>query len=167
MLAPDRLEQIAGELAEAVEFHYAAEGKDLPERRFFVASPQQEVLDCEMFTVSCEGTYGSVTEPDRTETIGKLGEAGYAMRAAVFTLTISRCGPRADDDGLTDDDDETEVARLVWQDGTLMLNGIVAAHKAGSLPSCGRVVFLDWRTTPQPSTVEWSTLRVAIGLLRG
>lgn len=168
MLEPDRIETMARELQTAVIRYYESEGFDLPSRRFLVTSSAQEVHDCGQFTVACDRTAPSAGLVDAvTDELAKLGDAGRALRAGTFVLTIARCGAEADDNGQTDDDEESEVAAEVWRDGVLMQNAILTAQRDGVLPSCGRIRFGEWTTTPQPSVFEWSSLTVYVGLLRG
>lgn len=172
MIPPSRLFDIAQACLDAVVAHYASEGYDLPSRQYVAnglpAFDATEDGDCdEQVTVYVESTYGIAASPLIEAPEPLLPEAGHALRAGVFVITIVRCVPTIEEHGhgtIPTPADETASAQQIYEDAVLTLNALIAAERAGELPGCGSVVFLRWQNENAQGGVGGGSLRVAISL---
>lgn len=163
MIPASRIFAIADACLDAVVAHYIAAGVSLPARQY-VANGLPS-FDCEQITVFVENTYGIQGSPLAENPAAQLRDAGHAMRAAVFAITIVRCVPVLDDEGDPPSPaDESASAAEIYADATLCLNALVAAEVAGGLPGCGSVAFLQWRNENAQGGLGGGTLRVAVSL---
>jgi hypothetical protein len=169
---PDRIYDICQAIKAAIVAYYAdpanavPEEHELPERQYVADSHLAIVLDCPQLAVACEVTTGYEGDPSLATAIGQFRGAGHAMRAGTFVITLARCSAPQDEDEPTDVEDEEDSARAVYADATRILNALITAEKAGTLPGCGQVAFLSWRPAEEVNA-QWAAgvLRVQIGLV--
>jgi hypothetical protein len=145
-------------------------GAPLPDRAYVSAGPP--AWDCELLATWCETTAGQagnaaadVVEPLRSH-------AGHTMRTGVFVVTLVRCTPALPDvEGdqvvLPSTDEEQAAARELYEDAQRVLNALVAAEKAGELPTCNGMAFAGWNTLGPEGGLVAGELRVRIGLATG
>lgn len=170
MIPADRIFDIATACLEAVEAHYGSEGYDLPARRYVAnglpAFDLTEDQECdEQVTVFCESTYGIQGSPLIEDPREQLADAGHAMRAGIFAITVVRCVPTIDDStAIPTVAEENASSQEIYADAVLTLNALVAAQRAGELPGCGSITFLRWTNENAQGGVGAGTLRVAIAL---
>lgn len=145
-------------------------GGTLPDRQF--VSPGAPAFDCEGLMVWCERTAGFDGDVLVETTTSILPGASHTMRAGTFVVTLTRCAPNvvSDDGGnltLPTTDEEDEAAQLVYEDGQRVLNALVEAEKAGELPLCHSLAFIDWRVLGPYMGFVAGELRVRVGLATG
>lgn len=163
MIPADRIKAIADAMLAAIVFHYIEEGVDLPARQYVANG--LPAFDCEQVTVFCENTVGIQGSPLAEFPSEQFRDAGHAMRAGIFAVTIIRCVPMLDDDGDPPAvEAEDESAALIYGDAVRALNALIGAEERGDLPGCGSVVFQRWTNENAQGGLGGGTLRVAISL---
>lgn len=163
MIPAGRVKAIADALLTAVVAHYAEEGVELPERRYVANG--LPAFDCEQVTVFCENTVGITGTPLGENPTEWLRDAGHAMRAGIFAVSIIRCVPTLDDEGDPPSvEAEDESAALIYADAVRVLNALVAAEVAGELPEHGSIVFRGWTNENAQGGLGGGTLRASISL---
>lgn len=163
MIPGDRIYALALACLDAVIAHYITEGVELPERRYVANG--LPAFDCEQVTVFCENTVGITGTPTAENPTEWFHDAGHAMRAGIFAVSIIRCVPVLDDDGDPPPvAEENTSAALIYGDAVRVLNALIAAEAAGDLPGGGSVVFRGWTNENAQGGVGGGTLRAAISL---
>lgn len=164
---PERIYDVCGQLLAAVE---ARHGAPLPARRYISAGAP--AWDCDLLATWCERTAGTAGTVAQEAVVVHTAEPTHAMRYGLFVVTLVRCTPAVPDaDGQTVTlptvEDEDGAARTLYEDAQRMLNALVAANKAGELPGCHSVAFVDWRTVGPDGGYVAGELRVRVGLSVG
>lgn len=163
MIPADRIKAVCDALLDAVVAYYAEQNVTLPDRRYVANG--LPAIDCEQLTVFCESTVGITGTPLGENPTEWFRDAGHAMRAGIFAVTLNRCVPVLDDDGdpppVTDED--TSSAEI-YGDAVMVLNALIAAEEAGQLPEHGSIVFRGWTNDNAEGGIGGGTLRVSISL---
>lgn len=161
----DRVYTLARDVLGALIAGYATAAADLPARR--LVTPGLPAWDCEGVYVQVERIYrheGNVTvEVPQPLT----AHPGHAMSAAVIAVTIVRCTPGPDQQGNPPAAAAEEaVAEQVMTDAQLSLNVLVAAQKAGDLPLCNGMAFVEWVSVGPEGILVGGVLRLQAGIGR-
>lgn len=163
MIPADRIYALATACLDAVVAHYITEGVELPERRYVANG--LPAFDCEQVTVFVENTVGITGTPTVENPTEWFRDAGHAMRAGIFAVSIIRCVPTMDDEGNPPPvAEENESSQLIYADTVLVLNALIAAEEAGDLPGGGSVVFRGWTNENAQGGLGGGTLRASISL---
>lgn len=163
---PDRVWLMAQSVKAAIEAGYTAAGVDLPERVF--VSPGLPAWDCEELAVQVEANIGQEGDIAAEVLQPRLPGAGHALRAIRVALHMIRCVPTvdqaADEPVIPTAAEEEYAAETILVDSQLMLNCLVAAQRAGDLPSCSGLVFEQWQNVGPDGGLGGGILRVRLGL---
>lgn len=163
MIPESRIFDIAQACLDAVVAHYITEGVVLPDRQY--VSNGLPAFDCEQVTVHVPETFGITGTPLGENPSDQYRDAGHAMRAGIFAVTIVRCVPTIDDNGQPPAVAlEVTASQVIYADAVLSLNALIVAEGAGDLPGCGSVVFRSWTNENPQGGFGGGTLRVAISL---
>lgn len=163
MIPDSRIFDIAQACLDAVVAHYLTEAVDLPDRQY--VSNGLPAFDCEQITVHVENTFGITGTPLGENPTDQYRDAGHAMRAGVFAITIIRCVPMLDDDGNAPTvAREVTASQAIYADAVLVLNALIVAEGNGDLPGCGAIVFRSWTNENPQGGYGGGTLRVSISL---
>lgn len=160
--AADRWWLVANQLVTSIEDGFTTAGVDLPDRRLVV--PGLPAWDCELLAVQLERqfSYSGNLAAEVVEPMER--SAGFALRGALFAITLLRCMPTVDDDGNPPPvADEEAAAQQVLTDSQLLLNVLVAAVRAGDLGGCSSIAFVEWANVGPDGGLGGGVLRVRIG----
>lgn len=160
--SPERWWLVAQQIVTSIEDGFTAGGVDLPERRLVV--PGLPAWDCELLAVQLERQFSHAGNIAAEVVEPTSAAAGFAMRGALFAITLLRCVPTVDDDGNPPPvDAEEDAAHKVLVDSQLMLNVLVVAVRAGDIAGCNSLAFVEWVSAGPDGGLGGGTLRVRIG----
>lgn len=162
-----RIMDVCTDLLTAVQANH---GGILPARQYVSAGPP--AWDCELVAVWCERTAGfdGNVMAELSDAIAKA--AAHTMRYGSFVVTIVRCTPAVPESAggkvvLPTVAKEEDAASALYEDGQRVINALVAAEKAGELPGCNGIAFVDWTTQGPDGGMVAGNLRVRVGLATG
>lgn len=115
-------------LLDAVTDHFAAAGRELPDRQCVVAGdPRSFAWDCEQLTVSLQGIgWGPATSAAANSPRTGSPASTMSVRHVVLAVTLVRCTPTPDEEGDPPDAAELDAAgRLFMRDAGLLSQAIV------------------------------------------
>ncbi len=162
--SPDRIWLLAQAVRDAIHVGYAVEGVPLPDRQF--VSPGLPAWDCELLAVQAERTFGHAGNLATEVLEPQLPAAGHALRGVTCAVWLIRCVPTIHDDGsnvtVPSVTEEEAAAAVILRDAQLLLNVLVAAQRAGDLPSCSGVAFEQWTNVGPQGGLGGGVLRVRL-----
>lgn len=166
---PDRVWLLAQAVKTAIVAGYVTASVELPDHQF--VAPGVPAWDCNdgLLAVQVENTYGHSGSVGVQTAEPLLAMPGHALRGATIAIHLIRCVPTIDDDGGDDvsfpsADEEEDAAEVILRDAQLLLNVLVAAERAGDLPGCNSIVFLQWLNVEPLGGLGGGILRVQIGM---
>lgn len=140
---PTLLHTWAQAIKMAVADHYAAQGVALPAWQQVLA--WTPAYDCEMVAVYPEAAFAHDGSMNATDTAAAMADPAHAMRYARIAIAVVRCVPTLDDNGNPPATTVAEAAALpILTDALLVWDAVVAAQRAGTIPTCGSVAFESW-----------------------
>ena len=135
--APTRIYDICVDMLSTV---VANHGGTLPARQYVSAGPP--AWDCELVAVHCI----SSASPTGADPIAR--SAGHLMRSAQIVVTIVRCVPTVDTNGMgvsvPSVTEEQAAAAALYGDAQRIVNAVAIGEAAGTIGSCWGVRFLDF-----------------------
>lgn len=155
---------LASSVLAAIESHYSLIGVELPARRY--VSDGEPAWDCEQVTVELRRTYPM--SGDVRQEVPALATVEF-VRAAEIAVQIVRCAPTVEEtiEGvatLPSPDAIEESALTKLSDAELVPAALRAGYRDGTLPGCGGVSFVSWRSIGPDGglTGGETTMRLAI-----
>lgn len=153
---PDRLYQVARVVLDTV----VATLENPPPRRY--VSVGNPAFDCEQVVVSVDRTLGHAGDiaQEVTAPLGCL-----VMRAVDIGVWVIRCAPTMNDDGQAPSAASLEAsAAALLRDPVVILNGLVAAHQAGTLAPSRGLGFLNWQALAPEGGFAGGVQRIRLDL---
>jgi hypothetical protein len=165
-IPPERLDDICHAILDAVATGYTTASAALPGRRYVSAGAP--AWDCEQVVVHAERVYGQEGDVRAEAPAAYSRHPGHTMRAVEAIVTIIRCAPAVTRRGQQvvppTVESEEAVAALVHADMGLVLNSLITAERAGDLPGCNSIAFMQWQAVPVQGDLVGSQQRVRVGL---
>ena len=135
--APTRIYDICVDVLSTVVVNH---GGTLPERQYVSAGPP--AWDCELLAVHC------ISSAATTDASPIARSAPHLMRSAQVVVTIVRCVPTVDSNGMAVSVpsvvDEQAAAAVLYGDAQRVVNAVAIGEAAGTIGSCWGVRFLDF-----------------------
>lgn len=164
---PSRIKDVCDDLLAAVILYH---GGMLPDRQYVSAGAP--AWDCELVAVWCERTGPYDGEVNAEIASSFLPSAAHSLRYGTFVVTIVRCTPAIPDSSggkivLPTVVQEEAASTLLYEDAQRTVNALLEAEKAGALPGCHGISFIDWRVLGPSGGMVAGELRARIGLATG
>jgi hypothetical protein len=162
-----RIMDVCVDLLTAVQ---ARHGGVLPTRQYVSAGAP--AWDCELLAVWCERTAGFDGDVMLETSSPIMASAAHVMRYGTFVVTIVRCTPAVPESSggkvvVPTVAKEEEAASTLYEDAQRVINALVLAEKAGELPGCNGMAFVDWTVQGPEGGLVAGNLRVRVGLATG
>lgn len=163
MLAVGATWQLASDVLDAVQFHYAEQGETLPAVQY--VAPCLPAADCEMLAVHIEGWFSSEGQNISPTGLAHSRRAGHTLKGATVAIYLLRCvhGIELTEGGqpvLPSVSQEEEDAERILRDSVLLANALIDAERDERLGGCHGLVFDTWTSLTNEGGLGGGVLRM-------